>query len=127
MMVANRARRIALLTREDNKLVGIVTPVDLLLLARENLSDLGSLAALDVGTLFVKGAGSVVALNVHTSVNEALETLANHSFSSLPLLDTDGSIVAVFSMTDVLRLARLSHEDMDTALANSCGWFLSKT
>lgn len=108
----------------DNKLLGIISIKDALKTYAERVSSLEAGDAADVNSKF--SIESIMTHNPKTissdaTLGKAVEVLANASFRSLPVVDSEGKIVGILSNKDLVKLYNktLNPDDEDKRYVSS--------
>src|SRR5262245_52299477 len=114
-MARKRVHRIAISNPDkDNRIEGMITGSSIIRALRDNLPVLGALGSTPVGNLFPTGRDRVLSASAaSTTARECLESLLQHGVLGMPLINSDGLIVATISLSDVRKLAGLSAEAAD--------------
>lgn len=123
--VSESAHRLAVVNVEDGRrVVGVITQSSIVRYLAKHMELLEPVSA-DVAARFFSmtsssssSSASVVTIPLAATARDALQTLVSHKVSGAPVVDSDGVIVANFSVSDVRLLAAVSNQvDADAALA----------
>lgn len=89
---------------EDKKLVGVVSYSDLLKISYADVNEEDDIEAVvyDMYSIPQLMAKSPVTVSSDTNIKDVTETLANHTFHSIPVVD-DGELVGIVTTTDLLK------------------------
>jgi CBS domain-containing protein len=120
-MARKRVHRIAISNPDkENRIEGMITGSSIVRALRDNLQVLGSLGHVPVGTLVPTGRDLVLTASATTATaRECVQSLLLHSVLAMPLVDTEGAIIANFSVSDIRLLAGKSAEEAEAALGGS--------
>ena len=89
---------------EDKKLVGVVSYSDLLKISYADVNEEDDIETVvyDMYSIPQLMAKSPVTVSSDTNIKDVTETLANHTFHSIPVVD-DGELVGIVTTTDLLK------------------------
>ncbi|MGN5954269.1 CBS domain-containing protein [Sphingobacterium lactis] len=89
---------------EDKKLVGVVSYSDLLKISYADVNEEDDIETVvyDMYSIPQLMAKSPVTVSSNTNIKDVTETLANHTFHSIPVVD-DGELVGIVTTTDLLK------------------------
>lgn len=89
---------------EDKKLVGVVSYSDLLKISYADVNEEDDIETVvyDLYSIPQLMAKSPVTVSSDTNIKDVTETLANHTFHSIPVVD-DGELVGIVTTTDLLK------------------------
>lgn len=89
---------------EDKKLVGVVSYSDLLKISYADVNEEDDIETVvyDMYSIPQLIAKSPVTVSSDTNIKDVTETLANHTFHSIPVVD-DGELVGIVTTTDLLK------------------------
>lgn len=90
LMVENELQTLP--TFEGNRLVGVVTAIDLLRMVQSNLG------ALDVDDVYTR---DVISVAPETTVGEVIHAIRTHKFTHIPVVD-DGEVAGMMSVYDLV-------------------------
>lgn len=89
---------------EDKKLVGVISYSDLLKISYADVNEEDDIETVvyDMYSIPQLMAKSPVTVSSDTNIKDVTETLANHTFHSIPVVD-DGELVGIVTTTDLLK------------------------
>lgn len=97
----------SLLVMENNQLIGIVTERDVL----KHVAEAGEPKTVSLRDVM---STDVVTIPPETSLHDAAQIMFEHWFRHLPVVSSDGAVLGVISLRDLLTLVAESFEEPET-------------
>ena len=102
-----RIHRLPIIDRaESNTILHIVTHYRILLFVMEKLKEKPSFFSYSIGSLGIGTYKNVVTILKDTPLNVTLTLLAERKISAVPVVDENGSVIDVYTKSDVLALVK---------------------